>query len=127
MEQEKIYGEQPAESKQAQEGIALKEENEQDGASTLQSGSQFGKFSCAEDLVNAYNNLQAEFTRKCQKLSEIQKQITEKEIEETSLQKDEPEEISPAFEQDNWQTKVAEFLQKTTVQKNFRVKFQMKF
>lgn len=73
MEQEKIYGEQPAESKQAQEGIALKEENEQDGASTLQSGSQFGKFSCAEDLVNAYNNLQAEFTRKCQKLSEIQK------------------------------------------------------
>ena len=119
MEQEKIYGEQPAESKQAQEGIALKEENEQDSASTLQSGSQFGKFSCAEDLVNAYNNLQAEFTRKCQKLSEIQKQIAEKEIEETSLQKDEPEEISPAFEQDNWQTKVAEFLQKNDSAKEF--------
>lgn len=119
MEQEKIYGEQPAESEQAQEGIDEKEENEKDGASTSQSGSQFGKFSCAEDLVNAYNNLQAEFTRKCQKLSEIQKQIAEKEIEETSLQKDEPEEISPAFERDNWQTKVAEFLQKNDSAKEF--------
>ena len=40
------------------------------------SGSNFGKFNSAEDLLTAYNNLQAEFTRKCQKLSELKKSDT---------------------------------------------------
>lgn len=31
-----------------------------------------GKFKSAESLLNAYNNLQAEFTRKCQKLSALE-------------------------------------------------------
>lgn len=118
MDEEKVIREQPSESEQAQEGIVEKCENES-GASGSQNGSQFGKFSSAEELVNAYNNLQAEFTRKCQKLSEIQKQNAEKEIEETSLKKDEPEEIAPAFEQENWQNKVAEFLQKNDSAKEF--------
>ncbi len=119
MEEQKIFGEQPLECKQAQEGIVEEEKIEKNGADGLQNGSQFGKFSCAEDLVNAYNNLQAEFTRKCQKLSEIQKQIAEKEIEETSFKEDEPEKISPAFENENWQTKVAEFLEKNNGAKEF--------
>ena len=103
--------EQPTQSEQAQEGIVDGENSLGATTSQEEKGSQFGKFSCAEDLVNAYNNLQAEFTRKCQKLSEIQKHLAEKETIETSL-KDETENVSPAFMQENWRNKVAEFLQK---------------
>ena len=35
----------------------------------------YGKFKDAQSLLDAYNSLQAEFTRKSQKLSEIQKQF----------------------------------------------------
>lgn len=37
----------------------------------------YGKFKDAQTLLDAYNSLQAEFTRKCQKLAEIQKQMEE--------------------------------------------------
>ena len=40
-------------------------------------GSIFGKFKDAKTLLDAYNSLQAEFTRKSQKLAEIQKQFDE--------------------------------------------------
>ena len=40
-------------------------------------GSIYGKFKDAQTLLDAYNSLQAEFTRKSQKLAEIQKQIEE--------------------------------------------------
>ena len=39
--------------------------------------SEFGKFKSAEALLEAYNNLQAEFTKKCQKLSQFEKDKTE--------------------------------------------------
>ncbi len=42
-----------------------------------QEGSIFGKFKDAKSLLDAYNNLQSEFTRKCQKLAEIQKENNE--------------------------------------------------
>lgn len=38
---------------------------------------KFGKFKSAEALYEAYQNLQAEFTRKCQKLSEFEKDKTQ--------------------------------------------------
>lgn len=37
----------------------------------------YGKFKDAQTLLDAYNSLQAEFTRKSQKLAEIQKQMEE--------------------------------------------------
>ena len=40
-------------------------------------GSIYGKFKDAQTLLEAYNSLQAEFTRKSQKLAEIQKQMEE--------------------------------------------------
>lgn len=43
----------------------------------LEDGSMLGKFKDATSLLNAYNNLQAEFTRKSQKLAEITKQHAE--------------------------------------------------
>ena len=46
-----------------------------------------GKFKDAKSLLEAYNNLQSEFTRKCQKLSELEKQIeSEQEKEKTILE-----------------------------------------
>ena len=40
-----------------------------------ENGSTFGKFKDATSLLSAYNSLQAEFTRKSQKLAEAQKKI----------------------------------------------------
>lgn len=39
-----------------------------------QEGSMLGKFKDAKTLLEAYNSLQSEFTRKCQKLAEFQKE-----------------------------------------------------
>ncbi len=39
-------------------------------------GSPIGKFKSVDDLVKAYNNLQAEFTRKSQKLAELESSTT---------------------------------------------------
>lgn len=87
------------------------------GATTSQEGSQLGKFNSPEDLLKAYNNLQAEFTRKCQKLSEIQKQFAEKGDNETS-EKDETN-LPPAYEREDWRSKVAVFLTENERAKGF--------
>lgn len=43
----------------------------------LSDGSPIGKFKNSEKLLDAYNELQSEFTRKCQKLSEAEKKLQE--------------------------------------------------
>lgn len=59
-------------------------------------GSQLGKFKDAQSLLSAYNNLQAEFTKKCQKLSELEKQNSNQE--------------TAVFEFDDWQNQVSSFV-----------------
>ena len=63
------------------------------------SSSPFGKFKSADDLLHAYNNLQSEFTRKCQRLSELESTA--------SVDKN----ISPQYESDNWHEQIGEFLE----------------
>ncbi len=46
-------------------------------SSNFQDGSILGKFKDAKSLLEAYNNLEAEFTRKSQKLAEFQKNSEE--------------------------------------------------
>ena len=58
-------------------------------------GSQLGKFKDAQSLLFAYNNLQAEFTKKCQRLSELEKQNSK----ETAV-----------FEVEDWQNQVSNFV-----------------
>jgi len=58
------------------EQLNIEPENESINSENSES-SIFGKFKDAKTLLNAYNSLQAEFTRKSQKLSEIQKQLDE--------------------------------------------------
>jgi len=57
-----------------------------EGSSCLDTEGSIGKFKSAQALLDAYNSLQAEFTKKCQKLSEMEK---EKTIEQSQEKKDE--------------------------------------
>jgi hypothetical protein len=115
MDNEFKIGEQPEVSEQALERIV---DEDIDGATTSPKGSLFGKFESADELLKAYDNLQAEFTRKCQKLSEIQKQTVDKDLKETSVE-DETGNISPAFEKEDWRSKVAVFLTENDRAKGF--------
>ena len=45
----------------------------------------FGKFKTAKALLDAYNSLQAEFTRKCQRVSELEKDKTQEEPQNQSF------------------------------------------
>lgn len=47
--------------------------DEERAVSEVGSQGQYGKFKSAEKLLEAYNNLQSEFTKKCQQLSQMQK------------------------------------------------------
>lgn len=47
------------------------------GSQNNDSVSEYGKFKSREALLDAYNNLEKEFTRKCQRLSELEKDKTE--------------------------------------------------
>ena len=93
-------GEQPFNLDKTQEEMK-KILEEQGGQVQEQTGSQLGKFSSPESLLEAYNNLQREFTKKCQKLSEYEKQNVDNAKGETSPS-DETKEIAPAFESKQW-------------------------
>lgn len=47
------------------------------GSQNYGSAGEYGKFKSPEALLDAYNNLEKEFTRKCQRLSELEKDKTE--------------------------------------------------
>ena len=61
--------------------------------------SQYGKFKDANSLFKAYNELQSEFTRKCQRLSEL----------ETKTQ-DNAALSAPRVEEESWQDHVDDFI-----------------
>lgn len=78
MEEEKINGEQFS----AEQTDALNKASEESVDSCENSptsendNSNFGKFKSAEALLNAYNSLQTEFTKKCQRLSDLEREKT---------------------------------------------------
>ena len=79
MEEKDITMEQPsAEMSQVASVTNEEKAQEKQGLNIEKSGEGFsaegsiGKFKNTESLLSAYNNLQAEFTRKCQKLSELE-------------------------------------------------------
>ena len=49
----------------------------------------FGKFASAQELLNAYNSLQAEFTKRSQRLRQLEREISERN-EQTEQQSGEP-------------------------------------
>ncbi len=88
MENEKTQEEQPiTEQANVLNATEDKSADSCEGSSYFDnSGEQIGKFKNAQALFDAYNNLQAEFTKKCQRLSELEK---EKTVEQTQEKKDE--------------------------------------
>lgn len=70
-------------------------------------GSLLGKFKDTKSLMNAYNELQGEFTRKCQKLSEVEKKLKESPISNNTSQN----EIVGVSNEFAWKKNISEFLQ----------------
>ena len=56
----------------------------------------FGKFKDAESLVNAYNSLQSEFTKRCQKIKELEGKLAESENKTTTQNTNEKSENEQA-------------------------------
>ena len=82
MENEEIFEEQPDIQPSTEEDVAgsSSETQEEVEAEKVEAkeGADLGKFKNVEELVKAYNNLQAQFTKKSQKLAEILKdKVTE--------------------------------------------------
>lgn len=61
----------------------MKKENDEQLTATAAAGdngevNSYGKFKTAEELLNAYNSLESEFTRRSQRLKELEGQLTER-------------------------------------------------
>ncbi|MBO4472650.1 MAG: hypothetical protein J5765_02450 [Clostridia bacterium] len=63
-----------------------------------------GKFANSEELLKAYNRLEAEFTKKCQLLKEAERRS------ETSAVPSDAEGSAPLYEREEWDDRVASFL-----------------
>lgn len=90
--EEKIW-EQPS----IEDNVQVADAKVEEGTTCLNEGSHLGKFKDADSLLSAYNNLQAEFTKKCQKLSEIEKGTQQ--------------ESMPIYLNEKWHDKLGEFLE----------------
>lgn len=100
MEEMNILGEQPTtQTVQAVETGVVK-------GMDSEVGSPIGKFKSSEKLFDAYNELQSEFTRKCQKLSE-----TEKKLQELVVSNNTSQQESNQSNEFAWNQKTREFLQ----------------
>lgn len=109
MEEEKI-GEQPSQTvDNVQEGIV-----DSGTTSDTETDGSLGKFKDAQSLLSAYNSLQAEFTKKCQKLSEVSKMLDEAQQNQT-MEKDE----TPIYNKENWKENVSSFLNENSKAKEY--------
>lgn len=91
-------------------------ENEENGTTLdIESSGSLGKFKDAENVLKAYNNLQAEFTKKCQKLSEVSKRLEDLE----SLQEKQKAEQSPVYKKNEWKQNVSAFLMQNSEAKEY--------
>ena len=87
----------------------ITEENvKTDEAQKSEGSNKFGKFASADELFSAYKNLEAEFTKKAQKLAELEKQ---KEADNTQS--------VPAYEKEDWFKIVHEFYEQNPKAKGF--------
>ncbi len=84
------------------------EKNETDDLSLTGSS----KFKSTEELLKAYENLEKEFTKKCQKLSALSGNKTEED-------KQKSETVLPQYEREDWLKKTGEFLAQNENAKNY--------
>lgn len=94
--------------------------------STIQEeGSMFGKFKDAKTLLEAYNSLQAEFTRKCQRLADFQKNQDENAIFVNYKNLDEF--INDTTDSDKYKKEITEILVNDNEINNLPNKYQVAF
>ena len=103
---ENVIAEIKYEGNEVEQECAKCEENlihsNQEGSNLL------GKFNDVEELMKAYNNLQAEFTRKCQKLSMLEKEV---EDEKSKIPSHDTESKNiPAYMQEDFAQSLTNFL-----------------
>ncbi len=67
---------------------------ENEGSKNDDNGSKLGKFKDAISLLNAYNNLQSDYTKKCQSLAALQKTLNDNEEKSSPKELVEQEENS---------------------------------
>lgn len=96
---EEILREQPISEILSSDQGVVEQQNEiiaQD--SQISNGSLQGKFKTVESMQNAYECLEKEFTKKCQRVKELEKAETE-------------QNITPEYTKEDWQEKVENFFQ----------------
>lgn len=76
MDKEEIMEQPEAEQAEEKTGKEISADSESGSIKNKTDEENFGQFKSAQALLEAYNNLRAEFTRKCQKLSEFEKEKT---------------------------------------------------
>lgn len=83
MEEKEFQEEQPI-TEQAEVSSETVDESADscEGSSCEKDTSSLGKFKSTQALMDAYNSLQAEFTKKCQKLSELEKEKADQQTPE---------------------------------------------
>jgi hypothetical protein len=125
MEKEELIGEQPSMQMTQDEQTEIAQENLSEKLDTaVENGNNgsLGKFKDTNSLLDAYNNLQAEFTKKCQALSEITKKLEVDAAQPSALRidneiseidsKNNEKEILPIYKREDWTQKVSDFLEK---------------
>ena len=98
------------------EQAAISPENEaqtQQVKTDNESTASVGKFASSEELLKAYNRLESEFTKKCQQLKEAERRS------EPSEQPSEKEGSAPLYEKDEWEERVALFLERYPIAEEY--------
>lgn len=103
--------------------VFLNSTEKDENLSENQDGSMLGKFNDAKSLLEAYNNLEAEFTRKSQKLSEFQKEKEKNAIFENYKNIDEFLNANP--NNDEYKKEITEILANNTTVSNLPNKFDV--
>ncbi len=113
MEQEKIVEQPELEINEPIYSEMKENETEVDEINSLLGST--GKFKSQKELLKAYQNLEAEFTRKSQKLKELEKTLSEKTVNDEVEKNNE----TPKYLNDDWAQSVGKFLEENPSAKSF--------
>ena len=83
---------------------------EQQKLLVAKTGSPIQKFRSVDALSKAYENLEREFTQKCQKIKELTEKLSDL---------DNAKKVAPEFESSDWEDKVKNFFEANPMAKNY--------
>lgn len=101
---------------------------------TQSCGSTFGKFKDATSLLSAYEHLEAEFTRKSQKVASLEKMLekqtaasseTDNALTNNNIEKSNENVCGYAYEKENWKDVVQEFFDSNPAAKDYKKEMAM--